>query len=219
MVRTAAPLLLSVNGGYVDAAGFLALQGLFTSHVTGNFVTAGAAVVFGTTGVAAKLLALPVFAVVVALARILGKAMAGQPARRWAVLLTLQLVLLLIGSILAIGFGPFANGDAAPAMLTGMVLVSGMAIQNAVHRVHLAAFPPSTIMTGNTTQLVLDAVDVVLMRTGGDLAALRGRIGRTAAMVVCFAGGCVAAALTFWLGGMWCFVVPPILVLGALWLG
>jgi len=213
------PLLLSVNGGYVDAAGFLALQGLFTSHVTGNFVTAGAAVVFGTTGVATKLLALPVFAVVVALARILGKAMAGQPALRWAVLVTLQLVLLLIGGILAIRFGPFANGDGAPAMLTGMALVSGMAIQNAVHRVHLAAFPPSTIMTGNTTQLVLDAVDVVLIRTGGDLAAPRGRMGRTAAMVGCFAGGCVAAALAFWVAGMWCFVVPPILVLGALLLG
>jgi len=218
-VRVVVPLLLSVNGGYVDAAGFLALQGLFTSHVTGNFVTAGAALVFGTTGVAAKLLALPVFAVVVAFARILGKAMAGQPALRWVVLLTLQLLLLLIGSILAVRFGPFADGDAAPAMLTGMVLVSGMAIQNAVHRVHLAAFPPSTIMTGNTTQLVLDAVDVVLIRTGGDVAALRGRMGRTAAMVACFAGGCVAATLAFWLGGMWCFVVPPLLVLGALLLG
>jgi len=208
-----------VNGGYVDAAGFLALQGLFTSHVTGNFVTAGAALVFGTTGIAAKLLALPVFAAVVALARILGNAMAGQPARRWAALLALQLVLLLIGGILAIRFGPFANGDAAPAMLTGMLLVSGMAIQNAVHRVHLVGFPPSTIMTGNTTQLVLDVVDVVLISTGVDRAVLRVRMGRTAAMVGCFAGGCVAAALAFWLCGMWCFVVPPVLVLGALFLG
>jgi uncharacterized membrane protein YoaK (UPF0700 family) len=218
-MKAAAPLLLSVNGGYVDAVGFLALQGHFTSHVTGNFVTAGAALVFGTTGVAAKLLALPVFAVVVALARILGKAMAGHPARRWAVLLTLQLVLLLTGGILAIRVGPFANGDAAAAMLMGMVLVSGMAIQNALHRVHLAAFPPATIMTGNTTQLVLDAVDVGLIRTGDDLAVLRGRLARTAAVVGCFAGGCVAAAVAFWLVGMWCFVVPPIRVLGALLLG
>jgi uncharacterized membrane protein YoaK (UPF0700 family) len=33
--------LLSFNGGFVDTAGFLGLQGLFTAHVTGNFVTLG----------------------------------------------------------------------------------------------------------------------------------------------------------------------------------
>jgi uncharacterized membrane protein YoaK (UPF0700 family) len=43
-------LLLSLNAGFVDTAGFLALQGLFTAHVTGNFVTLGASLVFGTTG-------------------------------------------------------------------------------------------------------------------------------------------------------------------------
>jgi len=36
--RTAVlPLLLGFNGGYVDTMGFLALQGLFTAPVTGNF--------------------------------------------------------------------------------------------------------------------------------------------------------------------------------------
>jgi uncharacterized membrane protein YoaK (UPF0700 family) len=37
------PILLSVNGAYVGTAGFLALQGRFTARVTGNLVTAGAA--------------------------------------------------------------------------------------------------------------------------------------------------------------------------------
>ena len=50
------PLVLSLNAGFVDTAGFLALQGLFTAHVTGNFVTLGASLVLGTSGALAKLL-------------------------------------------------------------------------------------------------------------------------------------------------------------------
>jgi uncharacterized membrane protein YoaK (UPF0700 family) len=48
---------------------------LFTAHVTGNFVTLGAALVFGTHGLIAKLIALPEFVVVVALARPTGAAL------------------------------------------------------------------------------------------------------------------------------------------------
>jgi uncharacterized membrane protein YoaK (UPF0700 family) len=68
MKRLAIPGLLSFNAGFVDTAGFAALQGFFTAHVTGNFVTLGAALVFGAHGIIAKLVALPEFILVVAVA-------------------------------------------------------------------------------------------------------------------------------------------------------
>jgi uncharacterized membrane protein YoaK (UPF0700 family) len=64
--------LLSFNGGFVDTVGFLGLQGLFVAHVTGNFVTLGAALVQGSHGIVGKILALPEFIVVIALARLAG---------------------------------------------------------------------------------------------------------------------------------------------------
>src|SRR6201985_3255486 len=104
------PLLLSLTAGYVDTAGFLALQGLFTAHVTGNFVTIGAALVFGTSGIVAKLLALPVFCIVIIVTRLV----ASRHPPHWPVMqsmLTFQLLLLTVAAVLAICLGPFSNGD------------------------------------------------------------------------------------------------------------
>src|SRR6202167_1604732 len=110
-MKLSLPVLLSVNGGYVDSAGFLALQGLFSAHVTGNFVTLGAALVLGTSGVVAKLLALPMFCLVVLVTRLLSLAL---PAHGWPALralLGLKLLLLSVGAYLAIALGPFHSGD------------------------------------------------------------------------------------------------------------
>jgi uncharacterized membrane protein YoaK (UPF0700 family) len=211
------PILLSSNGGYVDTAGFLALQGLFTAHVTGNFVTIGAALVFGTSGVVAKLLALPVFCLAVAIVRLAGFAIAASNAAQLRKLLGLEFALLLAGGVLAVRLGPFPNADAGPALITGMVLVSGMAIQNAIQRIYLASFPPTTLMTGNTTQVVIDLVDQLRPTAGpAEREAARKRLVRMIASLLAFAGGCAVAAVLFAGSGMWVFAAPPLLVVAAL---
>src|ERR1700760_1319353 len=129
----ALPLILSLNAGYVDTAGFLALQGLFTAHVTGNFVTLGAALVLGTSGTIAKLLALPVFCIIVIAARLLGTMLSNRGIQSFEILIGLKILFLIAGGALAIHFGPFHDGDTGHAILTGMLLVTAMAIQNAVH--------------------------------------------------------------------------------------
>jgi uncharacterized membrane protein YoaK (UPF0700 family) len=208
------PVLLSVNAGYVDSAGFLALQGLFSAHVTGNFVTLGAALILGTSGVVAKLIALPLFCVVVALVRVLGYALAPHAVAQLRVLLGLKLALLLAAAVLALRLGPFPNGDVWPALVTGMTLVSAMAVQNAVQRLHLGTLPPTTIMTGNTTQAMIDVVDLLRGLPASDPA--RGRLAHIASNILGFAIGCAAAALLFVYLGMGCFVMPPLLGLAAL---
>lgn len=204
------PVVLSLNAGYVDTAGFLALQGLFTAHVTGNFVTLGAALVYGTSGILLKLLALPTFCAVVVVTRL---ASYGLPARGVPVLRTmliLKVALLVVGSALIIGLGPFPKADSLAAIAAGLSLVAAMAIQNAAHRIHLGTAPPTTLMTGTTTQIMIDVADVLRGVKPEQRATVIGRLKRMGANVGAFALGCGAAALLFVAVGGWCFVVPPI---------
>jgi uncharacterized membrane protein YoaK (UPF0700 family) len=203
--------LLSFNGGFVDAAGFLGLQGLFTAHVTGNFVTLGAALVFGTHGVIAKLIALPEFALVVALARVVGAALRRKGTDALRVLLFLEVIFLVAFFVLGVTLGPFPDSDAPAALLTGFAGIAGMAIQNAVQRVHFSSVPPTTIMTGNTTQAVLDAVDLLRPEPGSDVAVIRARFMRTLRGIIWFATGCGAAAILYYWIGFWCLAVPAVI--------
>jgi len=210
------PLLLSLNAGYVDTAGFLALQGLFTAHVTGNFVTLGASLVLGLSGAVAKLLALPVFCLVVIATRLVSSALLRRSLPALRILLLVKAALLVLGAVLAIRFGPFANGDAWQAVLTGMVLVAAMSIQNAVHRIHLGSAPPSTLMTGTTTQIMIDLADMMQRPRAEGSEKPGSRLLRMSGNIAVFAFGCASAALLYARFGVECFVVPPVLALIAL---
>ena len=208
--RLTVAALLSFNGGFVDTVGFLGLSGLFVAHVTGNFVTLGAALVMGSHGILNKILALPEFIAVIALARLAGGVARrrGWPALR--IMLTTEVILLAAFFGLAVTFGPFENADRPLALLTGFAGIAAMALQNALQRVHLASLPPTTLMTGSTTQATIDAVDLLAGTAAGDAPAVRTRLSRMAMSVLLFAAGCAAGALLFWLAGFWCLAVPVI---------
>jgi uncharacterized membrane protein YoaK (UPF0700 family) len=211
MTKFSVPSCMSANAGYVDTAGFLALQGLFTAHVTGNFVTLGASLVLGSSGAVAKLLALPVFCAVIIVSRLLAHRLPGIGLPILRTMLTVQCILLALGAVLAINLGTGRHGDEWPVILTGMVLVSAMAIQNAASRIHLASAPPTTLMTGTTTQIMIDIADLLRGLAPEAEAAARARLSKMVPNVVGFALGCGAGAILFSRFGMWCFVVPPIL--------
>lgn len=210
------PLLLSFIGGFVDALGYLALQGLFSAHVTGNFVTLGAALVSGSSGVLGKVLALPVFCAVILIARLAGNHLRTRGRAVLRRMILIELALLIAAAVLALRFGPFPSGDSASALATGQLLVAAMAIQNAAHRVHLASAPPSTIMTSSTTQVMIDLGDLLYVGVRSAAAELKQRIVRTAAAIMVFAAGCAASALSFAALRVVAFAIPPVLALGAL---
>ncbi|HEY5167354.1 MAG TPA: YoaK family protein [Pseudolabrys sp.] len=195
--------LLSFNGGFVDTAGFLGLQGLFTAHVTGNFVTLGAALVLGSHGIIGKILALPEFILVIALARLAGSALRARKTPVLRILLAAEVALLFAFFALAVAFGPFADPDTPAALLTGFAGIAAMALQNAFQRVHLSNLPPTTLMTGNTTQATIDAVDLFTGAEPAQAAATRARFARVALSIVYFAAGCAASATLYWLIGFW----------------
>jgi uncharacterized membrane protein YoaK (UPF0700 family) len=65
-----------------------------------------------------------------------------------------KLALLFANAALTIHFGPFSNGDDVPAVLTGMVLIAAVAIQNAAHRM-AEAMTLARLMNNKITSLTL----------------------------------------------------------------
>jgi uncharacterized membrane protein YoaK (UPF0700 family) len=206
-MRVTLPPLLSFTAGYADTAGFLALKGLFSAHVTGNFVTLGASLVFGTSGATSKVLALPVFCAVIFFTRLLANQLrrAGIPVLR--TLLSFEVLLLALCAGVAAWRGPFDDPDSAPALVAGMTLVAALAIQNAAHRVHLSSAPPSTVMTLTTTQIMLDLADVVHGLKPDQRPVTHPRLMRMVTSVLLFAAGCGLSALAYAYIDVWSFCV------------
>lgn len=209
-MKHALPSLLCFNAGFVDTAGFVTLHGLFTAHVTGNIVTFAAAIADGRMPSIGKIIAVPVFALVVICARLLAHAMNERGYDSFRVLMAAKLILLAHAALVAIRTGLPLEGDTVDTLMVGMTLVSAMALQNSLHRTHLTDAPPSTVMTGTITQLLLDLTTLWTPAKNTDHSHVRERLRRFGLFLLSFSAGCAMAAISYLAFGMWCFLVPPL---------
>jgi uncharacterized membrane protein YoaK (UPF0700 family) len=215
----ALPFVLSLTAGSTDIIGFLGLNGLFTSHITGNIVILAAHMVAGNPTIFSYMLSVPVFMLVLFLTRLLagGLERAGMSTLR--PLLLLQLIFLVVFLVLGVTAGPWSNADALLAVIAGMFGVAAMAVQNALVRISLKNSPTTAVMTTNVTQFMLDLGDMLV---GGDAAKIGeacNRALRTFPVIVGFTIGCGLGAAFEAAAGLWSLVLPAGLALLAFAMG
>jgi uncharacterized membrane protein YoaK (UPF0700 family) len=214
--------LLSFVAGYVDTCVFVGLFGLFTAHVTGNFVLIGAELVHHSGEVLPKILALPVFILAVALT--VKAADALHRARRPAIspLMYCEAALLVVCGAAHLVLGAPVSATATAALVPGMLAAAAMGLQNAMTRLELASLPSTTVMTINVTQSAIDAVTMLSGRA--DLAGgtpkrmeARQRFARMWPPIVAFTAGAAAGAAGYAVAGLAALLLPALVcvVLGA----
>ena len=200
---------LGFTAGYVDTVGFVALFGLFTAHVTGNFVLIGSELAHPTHGVLLKLLAFPAFIAAVAAARLLALRMEHHERSLRVSLLALQCVLLAACMLSGWRAQPIVDASAPWVVATGMLGAAAMGVQNAVARLAFSELAPTTVMTGNVTQIVIDLVDLVRGTTD---VALRQRIAKFGCPVLAFAGGAICGGLFYPHASLWALALPLVIL-------
>lgn len=153
--------VLSGVAGYVDAAGVLSLAAMFPAHITGELVTEAIALSAGqrTPGVT-HLWAIPSFILAVALAATVARIERRQGRAPVPPLLLLVALGLLAFGVSGVVARAWPSLDAASVARVGAcAAVAAMGFQNALMREALNGSAPTTFMTGNLTQLVIELVD------------------------------------------------------------
>jgi uncharacterized membrane protein YoaK (UPF0700 family) len=102
----------------------------------------------------------------------------------------------------------------------GMITVVAMGVQNAVHRFAAPLGPPTTVMTGNVTQLtVLASRRLTRGLTAAEMASAPAfSLPGLAWLALAFASGCAISAVLTLAWGLASLAVPGLLLIAAsLW--
>lgn len=208
---------LGFLAGYVDTLGFLALFGLFTAHVTGNFILIGAALADPDgMPILLKFLAFPAFIAGVAVARLLVASYERRKQKALRPAFVLELVLLALFMVAGILASPTGKTPDGWAMASGLLGAAAMGAHSATSRLLLGHLAPTSMMTGNVTQMVIDSVDCLRGQRDPELGA---RLAKFAWPLLSFAAGCVIAAFGFHMAGFLALVVPLLILVALIAVG
>jgi uncharacterized membrane protein YoaK (UPF0700 family) len=161
-VPAALPPLLSFAAGFIDSFTVLALFGMFVAQVTGSFVLAAAAFVTKEQGAVTKVLAIPVFLLAAVVTTVLAVMVErrGRAPIAWALgleclVLTGFLAVVLVGA-------PLADPNAVAVVIASLLGLFAMGMQSATVRLLMKSVASTNVMTTNTTQIAIDATELVL---------------------------------------------------------
>lgn len=188
-----ARLLLTFLAGFCDAATFVQMRGIFSAHVTGNFVVFAAALSQGASAEDyLKLLTFPVFVAAVAVGTFIymrgdkersrPRGSSGLTAVLWA-----MTALFAAGGSLAVV--PHFQTGKLDLCVTLLVVVA-MGLQNSVHHFIAGAF--TTVMTGTVTNWVAGLTEQTL---GSKPSSRSSSAINPLILMALFALGCLAGAL------------------------
>ncbi len=181
--------------------------------MTGNFVLIGKELSGPGEGVLLKLLAFPAFIAAVIGARLLSRAITRRGGSAVKPLLLVQAGLLLAFLVLGCLAAPVTSPDGALVLATGMLGAVAMGVQNAQSRLELGTLVPTTVMTGNVTQVVIDLVD--LPGSGeAERPAIRMRLRKMLPAVAGFGIGAIGGAAAWQQFGFAALLLPIVLLLG-----
>jgi uncharacterized membrane protein YoaK (UPF0700 family) len=201
---------LGFIAGYVDTLGYIGLFGLFTAHVTGNFVLIGASLADPVHApILLKFLAFPAFIGGVASARLMIVDAADRHTQALTQSLVLQLVLLCGFMFFGIGAMP-TEGQVTPSgMVAGLLGAAAMGAHSATSRLLLSRLAPTSMMTGNVTQVVIDAIDAWRHPADGTVAE---RCVKFIWPLLAFAVGAIIAAFGYRYFGFFALLVPIVIL-------
>ncbi len=224
-----AGFLLSWVAGFVDTSAFIILFGIFTAHVTGNIALAGSSFVSEDAETTmTRLLMLPTFIVTVALTSLLARYARHKKWSVFAVLLTAEAIALGIFLIIGTQLSPALLLDIQEEYILplGISGVVAMAIQNALMKEAKGVFKsyiPTTVMTGNTTQLTIDFVQFVSAKLATvseasqqEAAEAWERMGRFVPVIAGFALEGLAAAFFVLVSESWWSLTFPLTIVSLL---
>ncbi|MGN8111677.1 YoaK family protein [Paraburkholderia sp. 22098] len=201
---------LASIAGYVDTLGFIALFGLFTAHVTGNFILIGSGLAGAGQGLLIKWLAFPAFVFGIIAARVLYNLLSPRSHGTRAFALYVMQAALLAGFMVAgVVAAPVTSPDTPIAIACGLLGAAAMGVQNAHGRLTARSVVANTVMTGNVTQAVIDAFDLLTSRRDiKSRQTARTRLMRTLPPVAGFAIGASAGAAGFLIASFWALLLP-----------
>jgi len=222
---TIVPPLLSFTAGFIDSFTVLALFGFFVAQVTGSFVLMTAATVRHEQGVLTKVLAVPIFLLAGMMTTVIAVTLErrGRAPLPWILglecaVLTAFLLVVLIGA-------PLADAGAFSVAAASLLGLFAMGTQSATVRLLMQNVASTNVMTTNTTQIAIDATELLLAwqarrRAPGDATlavaydAARGRFGALFPILLGFLAGTAVGTLAYVATGVWGLLLPLAIMYG-----